>query len=133
MKPKKISHVGIAVNDLDAIIRIFEEKLGLQCTSRKKVEDQGIEVAVIPIGDSALEFLKPFNPDSPVGKFINKKGPGLHHVSLEVDDIQDWIEKLQDRGAEMVDKKPRTGARGCSIAFVHPKSLGGILIELEEE
>ena len=133
MKPKRIAHIGIAVDDLDGILRIFEEKFGLKCSFRKRVPEHGVEIAIVPIGESAIEFLKPMNSSSSIRKFIDKKGSGLHHISIDVDSIEDWIEHLQSTGAEMIDKKPRIGVGDCPIAFVNPKSIGGILIELEEK
>lgn len=132
MKPKKIAHIGIAVEDLDETLKIFSDLFGLECKFRKVIEEQQIEVAGVDIGESSLEFFMPLTRNSTVGRFIEKKGPGLHHIAFEVDSIKDWIEKLEKDEVKIIDKKPRKGASNHLISFLHPKSTGGILIELEE-
>ncbi len=132
MKIKKISHIGIAVSDLDAILKLFKERLGLDPTHRETLPEHKVELAVVEIGDSALEFIRPLEGNASIRKFLDKRGPGMHHISLEVDNAIEWIEHIESENGEMIDKKPRKGAAGCPIAFVHPKTLGGVLIELEE-
>ncbi|MCP4632500.1 MAG: methylmalonyl-CoA epimerase [candidate division Zixibacteria bacterium] len=133
MKVDKLAHIGIAVSDIDSLVQVFEKKLGLKCSMRKEVQEHNVEVAVFPIGDTAIELLKPINPDSSIKRFIDKKGPGLHHIAFEVDNIAESIQELESSGVNMIDKKPRIGAQDCPIAFIHPESMGGILIELEED
>ncbi|MBD3233653.1 MAG: methylmalonyl-CoA epimerase [candidate division Zixibacteria bacterium] len=132
LKIKKISHIGIAVSDLDGILKLFKVKLGLEHTHRETLPEHGVELAVVPIGESALEFIRPLEGNVSIQKFLEKRGPGMHHISLEVDNAAEWIEHIESDGDEMIDRKPRIGAAGCPIAFVHPKTLGGVLIELEE-
>jgi len=132
MKALGIAHIGIAVSDMDGILKIIEESFGLKCNFRNKLAEQGIEIAKIILGDSSIELLKPLNSDSVIQKFIDKRGAGLHHISLAVDDVEAYINHLENSAIEMIDKIPRTGADGRRIAFIHPKSMGGILIELEE-
>ena len=133
MKPEKLVHIGIVVSDLDGTLRIFEEKFGLGCAMRRELPEHGIEIAKIPIGELDLEFIRPLSAGSSIQKFLDKKGPGLHHLCFGVDNVTKWIKRLEESGVEMVDRIPRSGADGRSIAFIHPKSTGGILIELEEE
>jgi len=127
----KIDHVGIAVNAL-AEARGFYEALGLLCGGEEEVPEQGVRVAFFPVGDSRVELLEPTDPEGPVGKFLQKRGPGLHHVSIQVPDVGRALEELKSRGYTLIDHEPRVGAGGHLIAFVHPKSTGGVLLELSQ-
>ncbi|MBD3170130.1 MAG: methylmalonyl-CoA epimerase [candidate division Zixibacteria bacterium] len=132
MKPKKLTHIGIAVNNLDEILEIFEKQFGLKCDSRIKSEPHGVEAATVHIGDAHFEFMQPLKKDSPMQRFIDKKGPSIHHLSMEVDDVNEWIDKLEAGDVRMVDKRARPGVHGNPMAFIHPKSTGGILVEIEQ-
>jgi methylmalonyl-CoA epimerase len=127
----KIDHVGIAVNAL-AEARGFYEALGLTCGGEEEVPEQGVRVAFFPVGDSRVELLEPTDPEGPVGKFLQKRGPGLHHVSIQVPDVGRALEELKSRGYTLIDHEPRVGAGGHLIAFVHPRSTGGVLLELSQ-
>lgn len=127
---KKISHIGIAVSNMDEAIKLYSEVLGLKVTGLETVEEQKVKSAMIPIGESRIELMESTDPEGPVGKFIAKRGEGIHHISLEVDDIERMLAKLSKEGVELIDKKPRLGVSGNKIAFVHPKSMHGVLLEL---
>jgi methylmalonyl-CoA epimerase len=127
---KKISHIGIAVSNMDDAVRLYSETLGLKVAGIETVEDQKVKSAMIPIGESRIELMESTDPEGPIGKFIAKRGEGIHHISLEVDDIEKMLTKLSNAGIELIDKKPRSGAGGSKIAFVHPKSMRGVLLEL---
>jgi len=130
---KKISHVGLAVKNLDRAIEFYRDVLHMKITDRKKIEDQGVEVAFVDIGGTAqLELLAPLNDHSPIARFLKQRGPGIHHFCVEVDNLEQQIAYLTDHGVTMVDTRPRMGAEGDRIAFVHPKSMLGALIELKE-
>ncbi|MFU8855722.1 MAG: methylmalonyl-CoA epimerase [Deferrisomatales bacterium] len=131
--PSKINHIGIAVPDIDAAARFYTEHLGLTLGGIEEVADQKVKVAFLPIGEVRLELVQPTSPESPVAKFLEKNGPGFHHIAYEVDDTAAEVERLMAAGVRMVDEKPRTGAHNTSIAFVHPKSSGGVLTELVQE
>jgi methylmalonyl-CoA/ethylmalonyl-CoA epimerase len=133
MKPSRIDHIGIAVANLDEACR-FYEALGLEKAGIEEVADQKVRVAFFPCGDSELELLESTSPDGPVAKFIEKNGGrgGIQHIALRVDDLEAAIAELKAKGLRMIDEEPRYGAGGASIAFVHPKSTGGILIELSQ-
>ncbi len=128
----KLDHVGVAVEDLDAAGRLYEA-LGLACAGREEVEEQKVEVAFYPLGETRLELLQSTDPEGPIGKFIARKGPGLHHLCVEVPDVAAALERLAAEGFQLIDRVPRTGAGGCKVAFVHPKSTGGVLLELSEK
>lgn len=128
----RIDHIAIAVDNLEESMRFYKETLGLDCITVEVVEEQGVTVAKFDIGNTHIELLEPLGPDTPVGKFIAKKGGGLHHICVGVDSIEDELGKLKDKGVKLIDEKPRTGADGASIAFVHPKSTGGVLLELSQ-
>ena len=135
-KPFKIlgiEHVGIAVDDLNGISDIFGELLGLELRSREKIDDQQVITDIYETGSGKLEFLKATDKNSPIMQFIEKNGTGMHHIALKVDNLQLALDYLQDQGIQLIDKKPRIGAEGFSIAFLHPKSTGGVLIELCEK
>jgi methylmalonyl-CoA/ethylmalonyl-CoA epimerase len=125
-----IDHVGIAVGDLDAALAFYRETLGLELVHREVVSEQGVEAALLDIGDSHLELLAPLSPDTPVGRFLQKSGPGLHHLAYRVEDIDAALDALRSAGLVLIDEQPRTGIRSSRVAFVHPRSMSGILTEL---
>ena len=130
---KKISHVGLAVRNLDRAIEFYRDVLQMKISGRKKVESQGVEVAFVDIAGSAqLELIAPLDHQSGVARFLDKHGPGIHHLCFEVEDLEKQIKHLIDHGITMIDTKPRVGAEGDRIAFIHPKSMLGALIELKE-
>lgn len=127
---KKIDHIGIAVKDLAAALSFYEQTLGLKNIHTEVVEAQGVRVATLPVGESRIELLEPLGPATPVGKHIESRGEGLHHVALDVDDVQTHLDELASKGVSLIDKQPRAGAHGKKIAFVHPRSATGVLLEL---
>ncbi len=129
---KKVSHIGVAVRDLEKAKEIFRT-LGLEVEGEEVVEDQKVKVAFIPVGETRIELLEATSPDSPVAKFIEKKGEGVHHLALGVDNVEAMLEELKAKGVRLVDEKPRRGAHNTLIAFLHPKSTGGLLLELCQE
>jgi methylmalonyl-CoA/ethylmalonyl-CoA epimerase len=127
---KKVDHIAIAVNNLNEVVELYGKIFGLKPEHIKDVPDQGVKAALIPVGNGTeIEFLEPINPQGGVAKFLEKKGEGIHHIALEVDDVEQEIKSLVAKGVEMIDKQPRMGLAG-KIAFIHPKSTRGILIEL---
>lgn len=132
MFPYNLDHVAIAVNDLDAAIARFEAQYGVEPLHREVVEEQGVEEAMLPVGGSFVQLLQPLRSDSPVGKFLEKRGEGMHHIAFAVDDIDSALAHLASQGARLIDPEPRIGGGGARIAFVHPKELAGTLIELVE-
>ncbi len=126
---KKIDHVGIAVRNLDEAVKVWEG-LGLKVDEIEEVPDQKVRTAIIHVGESRIELLEPTSEDSPIAKFIAKRGEGIHHMALGVDDIEATLEHLQEEGYRLIDEKPRIGAGGAKIAFVHPKAVTGVLLEL---
>ena len=128
-----IEHVGIAANDLNGISDVFGDLLGLKLSSREKIDDQQVITDIYETGSGKLEFLKATGPDSPIAKFIDKKGKGMHHIALKVDNLQVALDYLKAQGVQLIDTSPRIGAEGFKIAFLHPKSTGGVLIELCEK
>ncbi len=129
----KIDHLGIAVRSLDETLNFYRDLLGLPLTGKEVVEDQGVEVAFLPLGESRLELLQAIREDSPVARFLEKNGPGIHHVCIEVEDITSKLAELKAAGVRLVDEQPRYGAGGHLIAFIHPKSTAGVLIELVQK
>ncbi|HED09761.1 MAG TPA: methylmalonyl-CoA epimerase [Caldithrix abyssi] len=129
---KKIDHIGIAVSDLKAIEETFREGFDLLPEIRETVTDQKVNVLGYHIGDATIEYLEPAAEGSPIQKYLDKKGPGIHHIAYRVDDLQKTLDILKKRGFRLIDEQPRAGAEGKKIAFVHPKSSNGILIELCE-
>jgi methylmalonyl-CoA/ethylmalonyl-CoA epimerase len=125
-----IDHVGIAVADLDAALAFYRETFGLELAHREVVSEQGVEAALLDIGASHLELLAPLSPDTPVGRFLEKSGPGLHHLAYRVDDIDAALGALREAGLALIDEQPRAGIRSSRVAFVHPRSMSGILTEL---
>lgn len=132
MKLLNLDHVAIAVADLDAAIAGYRDRYQVEPLYREKVESQGVEEAMIPVGGSFIQLLEPLGPETPVGRFLSKNGEGLHHVAYAVASIEAALEHLVSRGARLVDESPRIGGRGARIAFVHPGDLTGTLIELVE-
>ena len=128
-----IEHVGIAVKDLNSISEIFGELLGLDLHRREKVDDQQVITDIYHAGKDKLEFLKATSPDSPIAKFLGKRPEGMHHIALIVDNIQSVLNYLNQNDVQLIDKSPRIGAEGLQIAFIHPKSTGGVLVELCEK
>ncbi|MGI5998897.1 MAG: methylmalonyl-CoA epimerase [Lutispora sp.] len=129
---KKVDHIGVAVNNLEESVKFYEEILGLKLQGIETVEEQKVKVAFLPIGDTEIELLEATTPDSPIAKFIEKKGQGVQHVAFRVDDIEKALEEMKSLGIKLIDEKPRYGAGGARIAFLHPKSTNGLLVELCE-
>ncbi len=127
-----IAHIGIAVRSLDEALRLYHDTLGLPLQGRETVESDRVNVAFLPVGDTRLELLEATDPESPVARFIEKRGEGIHHVAFEVDDVAETLKIMRGRGYRLIDETPRTGAGGARIAFVHPRSANGVLIELCE-
>ena len=126
----RVDHIGVAVEDLDAAIALHEEAYGMAVAHREVVEEQGVEAVLLDVGENHVELLRPLDGDSPVGRFLSKRGPGLHHVAYQVADVQATIDTLRDRGLRLIDETPRTGIRGSRVAFLHPESSGGVLTEI---
>jgi methylmalonyl-CoA epimerase len=124
-----IHHLGVAVDDLDAAIDRYASLFGATVEHRERVDEQGVEAASLRIGASRLELLEPLGPDTPVGKFLAKRGPGMHHVAFESDDVAGELERLKAEGVHLIDEKPRPGLFGLQVAFVHPEATGGVLAE----
>ncbi len=127
---KRISHIGIAVKSIEESSKIFSALLNAEREGTETVPDQKVRLAIYHVGDASLELTEPTSPDSPIAKFIEKRGEGVHHLSIEVDDIKAELTRLRAAGFQLIDERPRKGAGGTSIAFIHPKSTNGILVEL---
>jgi methylmalonyl-CoA/ethylmalonyl-CoA epimerase len=130
VKAKGIHHLGVAVTDLDAAVATYERLFGAELEHRARVEDQGVEAASLRIGDSRVELLSSLGGDTPVGRFLERRGPGMHHVAYEVEDLRGSLDQLAADGAELIDTEPRAGLFGLEVAFVHPESVHGVLSEL---
>ena len=130
---KRIEHLGIAVNDLAAAIPLYEALLNTKCYKQEEVVSEGVKTAFFQVGESKIELLEASNPASPIAKFLQKNGPGFHHVAFEVDDIEAELERLQKAGFVLIHEVPKDGADNKRIAFLHPKSSGGLLVELCQE
>lgn len=128
----KIDHIGIAVKNLDETLKFYENVLGIKCTGTEVVEDQKVKTAFLPIGDTEIELLEATDENSAIAKFIEKRGEGIQHIAYRVDDIEKALEEVKEKGIRLIDEKPRKGAGGAMIAFLHPKSTYGVLIELCE-
>jgi len=128
----KVDHVGIAVASLESGLHFWRDALGLSLGGTETVASEGVKVAFLPAGDSRVELLEASRPDSPIGKFIAKRGEGIHHITLQVDAIQPILDRLKDRGIPLLDDAPRAGASGTKVAFLHPRAAGGVLVELVE-
>jgi methylmalonyl-CoA/ethylmalonyl-CoA epimerase len=126
----RVDHIGVAVEDLDAAIALHEEAYGMAVAHREVVEEQGVEAVLLDVGENHVELLRPLNGETPVGRFLSKRGPGLHHVAYQVTDVQATLDTLRDRGLRLIDQAPRTGIRGSRVAFLHPDSSGGVLTEI---
>lgn len=126
----RIDHVGVAVEDLDTAIALYEQTFGMELVHRETVTEQGVEAVLLDVGENHVELLSPLGPDTPVGKFLAKKGPGLHHVAYQVADIASVLERLKADGVRLIDETPRTGIRGSSVAFLHPAASGSVLTEI---
>jgi methylmalonyl-CoA/ethylmalonyl-CoA epimerase len=127
-----IDHVGVAVSDLDRALALYEGTFGMPLVHREIVEEQGVEAVLLDVGDGHVELLSPLGPETVVGKFVAKRGEGLHHVAYRVEDIDATLGKLKEAGVELIDAEARVGIRGSRVAFLHPKSTGGVLTELVE-
>lgn len=128
----KIEHIGIATHTLDDALSFWRDALGLKVVHTEEVEEQKVRVAMLPVGEPRIELLEPTSEDSPVAKFLEKRGAGIHHIAVRVDDIRAALERLKGSGARLIDETPRVGADGCLVAFVHPSSANGVLLELVE-
>ena len=129
---KKIDHIGVAVNSLEESLHIFKDILGMKCSGEEEVKEQNVKVAFLPVGESEIELLESTSPDGNIAKYIEKKGEGIHHIAFEVEDLDVMLKNLQEKGVRLIEKEPRYGAGGARIAFLHPKSTNGILVELCE-
>ena len=129
----RIDHIGIAVKNIDNALKLYSSMFGLKIEEIITLEAQGLKIGFIKIGDTKLEFLESLGQDSPISKFIDKRGEGIHHICFQVDDIEETLKGLAAAGIELIDKEPRPGAHGEKIAFIHPKSTSGVLIELCEK
>ncbi|MFO7694340.1 MAG: methylmalonyl-CoA epimerase [Vicinamibacterales bacterium] len=127
-----LDHIGIAVGDLSQALAFYRDALGLDVAPVEEVPSQRVRAHFIPVGEAAIELLEPTSPDSPIAKFIEKRGPGVHHVTLRVDDIRETLGRLKARGVRLIDETPREGAEGALVAFVHPASTHGVLVELKQ-
>jgi len=128
----RIDHIGVAVEDLDAAIELYEKSFGMELAHRETVEEQGVEAVLLDVGDGHVELLAPLGPDTPVGKYLDRKGPGLHHVAYAVEDIDSVLEQLTAAGIELIDREARIGIRGSHVAFLHPRATGAVLTEIVE-
>lgn len=125
-----IDHVGVAVADIDAAVALYRDSLGMELVHRETVSEQGVDAALLDVGDGHIELLQPLGPDTPVGKFLDRRGPGLHHVAYRVDSVQDTLNACAAAGLRLIDETPRNGIRGSRVAFLHPASTGGVLTEI---
>jgi methylmalonyl-CoA/ethylmalonyl-CoA epimerase len=125
-----LDHVGVAVEDIDAALAVYRDALGMPLVHRETVSEQGVDAALLDVGDSHIELLQPLGPETTVGKFLARKGPGLHHVAYRVASVQDTLDALTAAGVRLIDERPRTGIRGSQVAFIHPSSTGGVLTEI---
>jgi methylmalonyl-CoA/ethylmalonyl-CoA epimerase len=128
----RIDHIGVAVSDLDAAVRLYAEQFDMHEAYRETVEEQGVEAVLLDVGEGHVELVKPLSDDSGVGKFLAKRGPGIHHVAYACDDIEKTLAAVRDAGLQLIDKQPRRGIRDSRVAFLHPKSTGGVLTEIVE-
>jgi methylmalonyl-CoA/ethylmalonyl-CoA epimerase len=128
----RIDHIGIATDDLEGAVALYEGTLGMPVAHRETIESQGVEAVLLDVGEGHVELLSPLGPETPVGKYLDKRGPGLHHVAYAVGDIDDVLSRLKEAGVELIDSEPRQGIRDSRVAFVHPRSTGGVLTEIVE-
>ncbi|MTI71251.1 MAG: methylmalonyl-CoA epimerase [Firmicutes bacterium] len=129
---KKVDHIGVAVKDLEETLKFYRDVLGLELQGTEIVKDQRVKVAFLPVGDTEMELLESTDKEGPIYKYIEKKGEGIQHIAYRVDDIEKAIKEMKEKGIKMIDEKPRYGAGGAKIAFLHPKSTHGVLVELCE-
>jgi methylmalonyl-CoA/ethylmalonyl-CoA epimerase len=129
---ERIDHVGVAVSDLDAAAELYERTFGMPMAHRERVASQGVEAALLDVGEGHVELLQPLGPETVVGKFIERRGEGLHHVAYAVEDIDATLDQLRGAGMELIDEQPRAGIRGSRVAFLHPKATGSVLTEIVE-
>ena len=127
-----IDHVGVAVDDIDTTLALYRDTLAMPLVHRETVSEQGVDAALLDVGDGHIELLQPLGPDTAVGKFLQKRGPGLHHVAYRVENVEETLKALAGAGVALIDSEPRTGIRGSRVAFLHPKSTGGVLTEIVE-
>jgi methylmalonyl-CoA/ethylmalonyl-CoA epimerase len=127
-----IDHIGVATDDLDASLALYEGSFEMPLAHRETVSDQGVEAVLLDVGECHVELLRPLGPETPVGKFLERKGPGLHHVAYRVEDIDATLASLREAGIELIDAEARTGIRRSRVAFLHPRSTGGVLTEIVE-
>lgn len=132
MKATVIDHIGVAVKNIDESLKFWEGTLGIKCHGVEEVAEQKVKTAFLPVEDTEIELLEGTSPDSPVSKFIEAKGEGIHHLAIRVDNLEAALAELKEKGVRLIDEKPRCGAGGAKIAFLHPKATGGILLELSE-
>jgi methylmalonyl-CoA/ethylmalonyl-CoA epimerase len=130
VEPRGIHHLGVAVEDLDAAVATYERLFGAELEHRETVQEQGVEAASLRVGSDRVELLASLGADTPVGKFLAKSGPGMHHVAYEVDDVGEALDELAAEGAELIDERPRRGLFGLEVAFIHPDSVHGVLAEV---
>ena len=128
----KVDHIGVATPSIEEALKFWRDALGLEVKHTETVEEQGVHVAMLPVGEPRVELLEPTGPASPVAKFLEKRGPGIHHIAVRVSDIRAALARLKGAGARLIDEEPRVGAGGCLVAFVHPSASGGVLLELVE-
>ena len=128
----RIDHIGVAVEDLDRAVELYRDRLGMELQHRETVDEQGVEAVLLGVGESHVELLRPLGPDTAVGRFLDRNGPGLHHVAYGTDDIDQALDSVRSAGLALIDEQPRTGIRNSRVAFLHPKSTGGVLTELVE-
>jgi methylmalonyl-CoA epimerase len=128
----RIDHIGVAVEDLDAAVRLYRDRFGMTEQHRETVEEQGVDAVLLEIGEGHVELLSPLGPDTAVGRFLDKNGPGMHHVAYQTEDIDSTLNSVREAGMRLIDEEPRVGIRGSRVAFLHPKSTGGVLTELVE-
>jgi methylmalonyl-CoA/ethylmalonyl-CoA epimerase len=128
----RIDHIGVAVEDIDAALELYEQSFEMELAHRETVESQGVEAVLLDVGDGHVELLRPLGPETPVGKFVAKNGPGLHHVAYAVEDIDAALERIDAAGLKLIDREPRVGIRESRVAFLHPRSTGGVLTEIVE-
>ena len=128
----RIDHIGVATEDLDGALALYEETFSMPLVHRETVESQGVEAALLDVGDGHVELLRPLGPDTPVGKYLDKKGPGLHHVAYSVEDIDATLGRLREAGVDLIDAEARVGIRNSRVAFLHPRATGGVLTEIVE-
>jgi methylmalonyl-CoA/ethylmalonyl-CoA epimerase len=126
----RVDHIGVAVEDLDAAIALHERDYGMALVHREVIDEQGVEAVLLDVGENHVELLRPLGEDTPVGRFLANRGPGLHHVAYQVSDVDSTLAQLRERGLRLIDETPRTGIRGSRVAFLHPAASGGVLTEI---